>query len=68
MRIKHPASALKINLTSPIATSRFTVKAFEESADGSAFIFLRRFKLARICRPVQVAGPHKGDQQANQPS
>jgi len=41
MRIKQPASALKkINLTSTIKTSRFTVKAFEESADGSAFIVL----------------------------
>jgi len=42
MHIKQPASALKNNpLTSTIQTSRFTVKAFEESADGSAFIFLR---------------------------
>jgi len=66
MRIKRPASGLKINLTSTVKTSRFTVKAFEESADGSALMFLRWFKLAHICRPVKVAGPHKGDKQANQ--
>jgi len=42
MRIKQPASALKkINLrTSTIETSRFTIKDFEKSADGSAYIFL----------------------------
>ena len=69
MRIKQPASALKnINLTSTIETSRFTVKAFEESADGSALMFLRWFTLAYICRPIQVAGPHKGYKQANQSS
>jgi len=62
MRIKQPASVLKKNLLiSTIETSRFTVKTFEESADGSAFIFLRWFKLAHNCRPIQVTGPHKGD-------
>jgi len=40
-------------------TSRFTVKTLEESADGSALMFLRWFKLAHICRPIQVAGPHQ---------
>jgi len=57
-----------MNLKSAIESSRFTVKAFEESADGSAFTFLRWFKLIHICRPIQVAGPHKGDKQANKSS
>jgi len=56
----------KINLTSTIESSRFTVKAFEESADRYGFMFLRWFKLAHICRLIQVAGPHTGDKQANQ--
>ena len=72
MRIKQPTSGIsskKITLrTSTIETPRFTVKAFEESADGSAFMFLRWFKLAHICRPFQVTGPHKGNKQANQSS
>jgi len=60
-------SSKKITLrTSTIASSRFAAKAFKESASGSAFIFLRWFKLAHICRPIQVTGPHKGDKQANQ--
>jgi len=54
----------KINLTSTIETSQFTVNAFEESADGSAFIFLRWFNLAYICRPIQVTDPHKQRWQA----
>jgi len=71
MRIKQQVSALKNKpplLTSTIESSRFTVKAFEESADGSAFIFWRCFKLVCIYRPIQVTGPHKGDNQANQSS
>jgi len=40
MRIKQPASVLKDKFNI-IETSRFTEKAFEESADGSASIFLR---------------------------
>jgi len=32
-------SSKKINLTSTAETSRFTVKAFEESANGSALMF-----------------------------
>ena len=57
-----------LDLTSIIESSRFTVKAFEESSDGSAFIFLRWFKLAHICRPIQVGCSHKGGKQANQSS
>jgi len=49
-------------------TSRFTVKDFEKSADGFAFIFLRLFKLAQICRLIEVTGPNKGDKQVNQSS
>jgi len=45
-----------------------TVTDFEKSADGSAYIFLRWFKLAQICRLIEVTGPHKGDKQANQSS
>jgi len=35
------SSKKTILLTSTIETSQLTVKAFEESADGSAFIFFR---------------------------
>jgi len=41
-------SSRKMNLTSTTETSRFTVETFEESVDGSAFIFMRWFKLAHI--------------------
>jgi len=34
-------SSRKMNLTSTTETSRFTVETFEESVDGSAFIFMR---------------------------
>jgi len=61
-------SSKQINLTSTTESSRFTIKVFEESADGSAYIFVRWFKLAHICRSIQVAGPHKSDKQANQSS
>jgi len=59
MCIKQPALVIKkINLRTPtIETYRFTVKDFEKSADGSADIFLRWFKLAQIC--IEVTGPHK---------
>ena len=66
MRIKQPASALKNK--SNINNWNLSIYAFEESADESAFMFLRWFKLAHICRPIQVADPHKGDKQANQSS
>jgi len=69
MRIKQTASALNnkspnINNWNLPIYSRGIAKAFEESADGSAFIFLRWFKHAHICRPIHVTGPHKGDNQA----
>jgi len=45
MHFTQPLSAVKKTLrTSTIETSRFTVKAYEESADVSAFIFLQWFK------------------------
>jgi len=55
-------------LTSTIESSRISIKAFEESAEGSALIFLQLFKLAHICRPIQVTSPYNGDKQANQSS
>jgi len=53
-------SSKKINLrTSTIETSRITVKDFETSADGSAYIFLRWFKLAQIFRLFKLQVPTK---------
>jgi len=64
-------SSEKVTIITSRSTSEsscFTVKAFEESSEGSAFIFLQLFKLAHICRSIQVARLHKGDNQANQSS
>jgi len=70
MRIKQLASAQKKNKPPNINNRNLSisVKDFEKSADGSAYIFLRWFKLAQICRFTEVMGPHEGDKQANQSS
>jgi len=59
MRIQQPASGLKNNPPN-INNLNLSIycKSFEKSADGSDFIFLRWFKLAHICRPIQVTPCH----------